>query len=106
MNKAIFIVVLTFLLGVLWIASAKWIFRNQEIRGILILKSIVVITCLGLPVLHYLMTIAEGHPYITSSNNFFADNLFLRFINWALIIVLVFGVNRVEFKQKPETDIV
>ncbi len=102
MNSAILISTLTFVFGIVWVIIAKWIFRNQEISTMLILKAIIVITCIGLPVLHHLMTIVEGHPYyITSSDNIFADNIFLRLANWALIIIVISGINRIKLKKKP-----
>lgn len=100
MNKAVSILLITLMLGIIWVIITKWLFRKKEIREILILKGIVAICCLGLPVTHYLMTVVEGHPYITSSDNFFADNIFLRLINWVLIIFIIIGIKKIKFNEK------
>ena len=99
MNTAIKIPVATFVFGTIWVIVTKWIFRKQEIKNILVLREIAVMYCLGLPVIHFFVTVFERHPYITSSDNLFADNIWLRFINWLLIAVVIIGFNNGVSKQ-------
>jgi len=98
-NTAASIVALTYLLGVSWFAIGKWIVKKQKIKTMLLLKAIVVMSYLGLPVLHYLMTVMENHPYITSSDNFFTHSILLRFTLWIVIALTVAGANRIRWKQ-------
>ncbi len=99
-KTAVVIVVLIYLLAIVWMTVYKWIFRNQEIKEIILLKAIVVMVYLVLPVLHFLMTVFENHPYISSSDNFFANNLLLRISNWLILVLTVFGINSIKFKRK------
>ena len=93
-KTAVFIVASVYVFAVVWMDGFKWIFRNLDIKATGLIKSIIVMAYIGLPVLHYLMTVAENHPYITSSDIFFTSNIFLRFTNWAIIILTIYGIKK------------
>lgn len=90
LNLAIWIVVLSVLAGFIWLWIATYFFRIYAPSRFQILKGILFLAYLVLPVIHYLFATPKGIPYITSSSNFFANNILLRFINWILLVVFVY----------------
>jgi hypothetical protein len=90
-NMAIWIVVISIIAGYVWLWIALYFFRIYEPTRLQILKGIVFLAYLVLPVIHYLFATPKGIPYITSSDNFFADNMLLRTANWILLILFVYS---------------
>jgi len=90
MDFSVWIVILSMIVGFIWLLISYRIFRQDRPKMINVLKGILAIGYVGLPLLHYFIATPEGIPYITSSDNFFADNILLRIVNWILLIVIVF----------------
>jgi hypothetical protein len=99
MNISVFVVVFSTVGGFLWLFISHRIFKNYRPGFINVIKGTLAFGYIGLPVLHYLVLTPKGIPYITSSDNFFADNLGLRILNWILLILIVFLVEKLTFKD-------
>ncbi len=89
LNISILVVVISIVCGFLWLLIANRLFIKHKAPLIKVIKGILAISYLGLPVFHYLIATPKGIPYITSSDNFFADNIVLRITNWILLILIV-----------------
>jgi hypothetical protein len=88
------IVVSSVLGGIIWVIASLWLFKMHKILYTDIIKTTLFTTYLVLPVLHYWLATPKGIPYISTSDNFFADNLLLRTINWILFAAMVFAVHK------------
>ena len=76
--------------GFVWLAATFRLFRKSRPTPVLVLKNALATGYIGLPLVHYLFFTPENIPYITASDNFFADNLILRLCNWLALIAVVF----------------
>lgn len=75
--------------GFLWLLLIDRLV-DQKPEWINVIKGTLATGYVGLPLLHYLVATPEGIPYITSSDNFFANNMVLRIATWLLLILMVF----------------
>lgn len=89
-NEAMLIALGVVLFGVGWLLLFYRMFRNKRPAWTHVLKGTLAAGYLGLPLLHYITATPEGIPYITSSDNFFADNMALRVTTWGLLMMLAF----------------
>jgi len=94
MNYAIAAVVFLFTGGLIWLYISCKIFKHARPGIIQQIKGILASGYVGLPLLHFLIATPKGIPYITSSDNFFADNLLLRACNWVLLFFIVISINK------------
>ncbi|MDD4108086.1 MAG: hypothetical protein PHH93_05135 [Prolixibacteraceae bacterium] len=94
-NTSIVIAGITFLGGWIWLLLSFRLFKKNPPGCLNIIKGTLAISYIGLPMLHYLTATPEGLPYITSSDNFFADNIIVRMINWIFLLFVVFLTNRI-----------
>ncbi|MCF8302797.1 MAG: hypothetical protein K9I94_05920 [Bacteroidales bacterium] len=75
--------------GFVWLLALLRVFRNHRPGNAALIKSALAIAYVGLPVLHFLLATPPGIPYITSSENFFAEGIMLRIINWLVLVLVV-----------------
>jgi hypothetical protein len=85
-----------------WLLIFYRLFSSHRPGTINVIKGAVLIGYLGLPCLHYLFATPKAIPYITSANNFFAENIVLRLINWILLILIVFLADKLIKRKRPE----
>jgi hypothetical protein len=80
--------------GFVWLFLTQRAFRKYKTSSVDVVKGTLFISYLVLPVIHYFLATPKGIPYITTSDNFFADNLLLRIINWILLILIIVAVKK------------
>lgn len=106
MKISILIIVISIVGGFFWLLICYRIFKLNMPRFTNVIKGTLAIGYIGLPILHYLIATPKGIPYITSADNFFADNMILRITNWILLIFMVFLVDRLNnspyFRDKTQ----
>jgi hypothetical protein len=101
MNISLLVIAITIVVGFFWLLMFYRIFKYNMPRLINVIKGTIVIGYIGLPVIHYLIATPKGIPYITSSDNFFADSIILRITNWILLILIVFLVEKLAKRRMP-----
>lgn len=100
-NVSLLIAVISVTAGLLWLLTCHWVFRKYRPKWPDVVKGALVTAYLGLPVLHYLAATPKGIPYITSADNFFADNMILRLITWMLLFLFVFSTDKLMRRFMP-----
>jgi hypothetical protein len=96
-NFALGVAIASAIAGFFWLIIALRVFRRAKISMVRITKGILTMSYLGLPVLHFIVATPRGIPYITTSDNFFANSYALRLFTWGIliaIIISVFWINR------------
>ena len=101
MNISVLVIVSSIVGGFFWLLISYRIFKFNRPRLTDVIKGTIAIGYIGLPLLHYLIATPKGIPYITSADNFFADNMILRITNWILLILIVFLVEKLTKKTMP-----
>jgi len=104
MNLSIIVILILIAGGFFWLLAAYRIFRRNRPKLKNVIKGTLATGYIGLPVLHYLFATPKGIPYITSADNFFADNMIIRLTSWILFIVIVFSADRLTKKQCPKAN--
>jgi hypothetical protein len=84
---------LLFIGALAWLFIGYRIFKSQKPSWIDVLKGALALGYVDLPLLHYLSATPEGIPYVTSADNFFPDHLLLRFLNWIVVLGILFFVD-------------
>ncbi|MFH1119126.1 MAG: hypothetical protein V1775_04835 [Bacteroidota bacterium] len=100
-NVSIMIAILTLVAGFVWLLVSFRVFRQQRPDPVSVIKGALASGYVGLPVVHYLLATPPGIPYITSSDNFFADNMLLRVTNWLLLILIVLLADKLTKRKLP-----
>lgn len=88
--------------GLTWMIFSFIIFKKYNLSAFHLLKGILFLSYVALPVIHYFTATPKGIPYITTSDNFFADNLLLRVANWLLAIFMVVAVKKITGKTSSQ----
>lgn len=101
MNTSILVIVISIVGGFFWLLISYRIFKHNRPRLTNVIKGTLAIGYIGLPLLHYLIATPKGIPYITASENFFAENMILRITNWILLILIVFSVDKLSKRIMP-----
>jgi hypothetical protein len=86
---AVIVVLISVVGGFCWLLIFYRIFKKNTPQVKNVIKGTLLIGYSGLPVIHYLFATPTGIPYITSSDNFFADSVILRLVNWVILILTV-----------------
>lgn len=94
MNISVLIIVISIVGGIFWLLISFQKFKQNRPRLTNVIKGTLAIGYIGLPLLHYLIATPKGIPYITSADNFFADNMILRITNWILLLLMTFLVDK------------
>jgi hypothetical protein len=104
--SAIMVALLSFIGGFSWILITND--RKVKILPINIIRGTLVLSYIGLPLLHLLFVTTNRIPYITASSNFFAEDILLRISTWILFILLVFLADKLSpitiSRQNPEQE--
>ena len=103
MNISLLVIVSSIVGGFFWLFISYRIFKFNRPRLTDVIKGTIAIGYIGLPLLHYLIATPKGIPYITSDDNFFADNMILRITNWILLILIVFLVEKLTKRTMPSS---
>jgi len=98
-NIAILIIVISILGGFGWLLIFYRLFKLNRPKFINVIKGTLLIGYLGIPLLHYLFATPKGIPYITSAENFFAENMILRLSNWILLILILIFADKLTKKR-------
>jgi hypothetical protein len=101
MNISVLVIVISIVGGFFWLLISYRIFKYNRPRLTNVIKGTLAIGYIGLPLLHYLIATPKGIPYITSADNFFADNMILRITNWILLTLIVFLVDKLTKRTMP-----
>jgi hypothetical protein len=101
MQISVLVIVISIVFGFFWLLIAYRIFKRCRPKWINEIKGTLLIGYIGLPVLHFLIATPKGIPYITTSDNFFADNMIIRLSNWILLFLMVFSVDKLTKRKKP-----
>ncbi len=101
MKFCVLVIVISIVGGFFWLLISYRIFKHNRPSLTNVIKGTLAIGYIGLPLLHYLIATPKGIPYITSADNFFADNMFLRVTNWILLILIVFLVDKLTKRIMP-----
>lgn len=102
MNICVLVILISIVGGIFWLLILYRIFKKDRPTLINVIKGTVAIGYIGLPLLHYLTATPKGIPYITTADNFFADNMILRITNWILLILMVFLVDKLTIRIMPK----
>jgi len=100
-NVSVLVAVITLIAAFAWLLVSFRIFRKRRPAPLSIIRGTLAAGYLGLPVVHHLFATPPGIPYITSSDNFFADNLLLRLTNWILLVLMVFLADKLTKRKLP-----
>ena len=101
MNISVLVVAISIASGISWLLIFYRIFKKNRPELTNVIKGTLAIGYIGLPLLHYLVATPKGIPYITSSDNFFADNMILRITNWIILILMIFLVDKLTKRIMP-----
>ncbi|MCF8295861.1 MAG: hypothetical protein K9I34_07330 [Bacteroidales bacterium] len=101
MPLAVLISVLSLAGGFLWLYLAFRLHQTNRLSKSLLIQCTLAIAYLGLPMAHFLVATPPGIPYITSSDNFFADHWTLRILTWVLLPLLVFTAAKLTPPKNP-----
>lgn len=103
-SEALWIALGVLLVGFGWLLLCYRVFRHKRPGWIHVLKGTIAAGYLGLPLLHYMVATPEGVPYVTSSDNFFADSLAIRLITWGFLMAMAFLADKLS-RQHPQAAI-
>jgi hypothetical protein len=90
-ETAIWVLIISFFAGVLWLLVFLRIFRGIRIYFLETVKGTLLFLYLGLPLIHFIWATPKGVPYITAADNFMAENYALRVVAWILLVLIVYG---------------
>jgi len=99
---SVIIAAISLIAGIIWLFSSYTIFGENKPNKLIVLKSTLAATYVALPLIHLLFATPKGIKYISSSDNFFADNLILRFLTWGLLVIMVYKVDKIAYKRASE----
>lgn len=103
-NSSIIVAMILIFGGFFWLLICYRLFMHNRPKWVNVIKGTLAMGYIGLPLLHYLIATPKGIPYITSADNFFAENMVLRVSNWLLLILIVFLVDKLTKRIMPNSQ--
>jgi hypothetical protein len=98
-NVSVLVIISVLLIACIWLLLLYRIFKKFRPKFFNIIKGTLAIAYVGLPVIHHLLATPKGIPYITTADNFFAAHIWIRMVNWAILILLVYGFDKLSKKN-------